>query len=123
MPRLARAGRSAAARRTVSSAWPNRWPVISREWSSMKANRYVLRPPMTGPCNASPVHISVGRRATQPRDGALPDRAVPDRAGGGGPPRAAGFFIICGGHGQPPEQGTGGLILLQASLPARWPAA
>ena len=30
----------------------------------MNANRYVLRPPMTGPCRASPVHSSLGRAAS-----------------------------------------------------------
>ena len=30
----------------------------------MKQNRYVLRPAMTGPCSASPVHSSFGREAS-----------------------------------------------------------
>jgi hypothetical protein len=30
----------------------------------MKQNRYVLRPPITGPCSASPVHSSLGRDAS-----------------------------------------------------------
>ena len=30
----------------------------------MKQNKKVLRPPMTGPCSASPVHSSLGRSAS-----------------------------------------------------------
>ena len=58
-PRVARAGRSAAARRTVSSANPNRAAITAREWSSRKANKYVLRPATYGPCNASYVDAEV----------------------------------------------------------------
>ena len=38
-PRAASAGRSAAARRTVSSLNPNLAAITAREWSSMKAKR------------------------------------------------------------------------------------
>jgi hypothetical protein len=48
----------------VSSANPNRAAITAREWSSRNANKYVLRPPTCGPCNASPVQISLGRVAS-----------------------------------------------------------
>jgi len=48
----------------VSSAKPNRCPTSSLEWSSRKANRYVLRPPILGPCSASPTHRSFGSPAS-----------------------------------------------------------
>jgi len=42
----------------------------------MKQNRYVLRPPMTGPCSASPVHSSFGRAASnRPNTAAGPGAA------------------------------------------------
>ena len=44
----------------------------------MNANKYVLRPPVTGPCRASPVHISLGRAAPNRPDtgGGLPPGRV-----------------------------------------------
>src|SRR3954463_14146262 len=63
-PRVASAGRSATASRTVSSWKPNRAAITARDRSSRKANRYVLRPPMCGPCRASPTHSSLHRSAS-----------------------------------------------------------
>src|SRR5450759_3353079 len=70
---------SAASSRIVSSLWPHRYPVRAREWSSMNANRYVLRPATTGPCSASPVQRSLGAAASKRPNalGAAPLGRVP----------------------------------------------
>ena len=60
-PRDSMARRSAASKRTVSSAWPHRHPGTARLQSSTKANSTALRPPTFGPCNPSPVHSSPNR--------------------------------------------------------------
>src|SRR5215218_7992840 len=67
-PRAASAGRSATASRTVSSWKPNLPSITARDRSSRKANRYVLRPPMCGPCRASPTHSSLGELDAVPAD-------------------------------------------------------
>src|SRR5664279_4313332 len=64
MPRAVRPLRSAASSRTVSSRRAHRYPVSTRLWSSMKANRMALRPATVGPCSASPVQRSFGASAS-----------------------------------------------------------
>ena len=39
----------------------------------MNANKYVLRPATSGPCNASPVHISFGRGGLEPAEYRRPE--------------------------------------------------
>src|ERR1019366_8274464 len=86
IPRAEMPARSAASSRTVSSLWPQRYPVRAREWSSMNANRYVLRPATTGPCSASPVQRSLGAAASNRPNalGAAPSgRVLSSRRGKG----------------------------------------
>ena len=62
----------------MSSANPNRCPTIAREWSSKKANRYVLRPAMVGAVQSVTGPHSFGRSASnRPNTASLPGPPAP----------------------------------------------